>query len=123
MIVEMNPGNFDDLTSSGGIVLVDCWASWCANCDEFAGEYRKAAARHPEHVFATLDTQEQRELRSALGIRHIPSLMLYRDGVLLFNQPGSYDEKTLDDIIAQAESLDMEKVRSELARAAGDLDN
>jgi thioredoxin 1 len=115
MTVEINSENYEEITSATGIVLVDCWASWCHNCKEFAESYRRTAARHPDHVFATLDTQEQKELRSALGIEHIPCLMVYRDGVLLLKQPGSFEEAGLDDIIAQAESLDMDTVRAELA--------
>jgi thioredoxin 1 len=117
--VNVSNDNFGAVTSREGLVLVDCWASWCRNCDEFAEHYRRAAAKHPKHLFAKLDTQEQKELRSALGIQHIPSLLLYRDGLLLFNQPGSYDEAALDDIIAQAESLDMDRVRAEMASEEG----
>jgi thioredoxin 1 len=114
--VELNPENFDALTSKEGILLVDCWAPWCGNCDQFAKLYRRVAARHPAHLFATLNTQEQEEIRSSLGIRHVPCLLLYRDGLLLFNQPGNYDETTLDDIISQAERLDMDVVRAEMNR-------
>ena len=120
MTVEMNTDNFYPVTSSKGVVLVDCWAPWCRNCDEFAEAYRRAAAQHPGHLFATLNTEEQKDLLPALGIQHIPSLLVYRDGLLLFNQPGSYDEATLDDIIAQAESLDMNLVLSEIASQTSD---
>ncbi len=114
--VEMNPENFDALTSKEGIVLVDCWAPWCGNCDQFAKLFRKVAARHSAHIFATLNTDEQEEIRSSLGIQHVPCLLVYRDGILLLNQPGNYDEATLDDIIAQAEDLDMDVVRAEMNR-------
>ena len=120
MTVEINTDNFDAVISSKGLVLVDCWAPWCRNCDEFAEAYRRAAAKHPGHLFATLNTQELRELLPTLGIQHIPSLLVYRDGLLLFNQPGSYDEATLDGIIAQAESVDMDLVRSEIASQTSD---
>lgn len=116
-ILELNSANAGEVTSRDGIVLVDCWAPWCRNCDDFAEAYRAAASRHPAHLFASLDTQDQKDLRSALEIQHIPSLMVFRDGVLLFKQPGSFDEAMLDDIIAQAESVDMEEVRAELASA------
>jgi thioredoxin 1 len=121
--IELNSDNADEVTARDGIVLVDCWASWCRNCDGFAEAYRRAAERHPDHVFATLDTQEQKELRDSLGIRHIPSLLVYRDGVLLFKQAGSFDEATLDDIVAQARSLDMDLVRAELASTASEPAN
>jgi thioredoxin 1 len=113
--VEMNSDNFDDLTSGEGIVLVDCWAPWCGNCDQFAKLYRRVAAKHPAHTFATLNTQEQEEIRSKLGVQHVPCLLVYRDGLMLFNQPGNYDEATMDDIITQAAGLDMDAVRAEMA--------
>jgi thioredoxin 1 len=115
MTHEMTRDNFEALTSRDGIVLVDCWAPWCRNCDEFAETYRRSAAKHPDHAFVTLNTSEQKDVRTALGIQHIPSLLVYRDGLLLFAQPGSYDEATLDDIIAQTEGLDMDTVRAEMA--------
>jgi thioredoxin 1 len=120
MTVELNSQNYETVTSSEGIVLVDCWAPWCRNCDEFAEAFRRAAAKHPAHQFATLNTQEQRELRSVLSIKHVPSLMVYRDGVLLFQQPGNYDEAMLDKIVAQAEGLDMALLRAELASQKDD---
>jgi len=115
MTVELNSSNFEQITSKRGIVLVRGWASWCRNCDEFAEAFGRAAANHPDHVLATLDTQKEKDLRSALGIEHIPCLMVYRDGLLLFKQAGSYDENALNDIIAQAESIEMERVRAAMA--------
>jgi thioredoxin 1 len=117
--VELTADNFAQVTSLSGIVLVDCWAPWCRNCDEFAESYRKTAEKHPAQTFATLNTQDQKEVRKALGIQHVPALMVYRDGILLFQQPGSYDEKALGDIIAQADGLDMDMVRKELGAENG----
>lgn len=119
MTIEIKRDNFDEVVSRKGIVLVDCWASWCRNCDDFADAFRRSAFKHPDQVFGTLDTEDQKDLRNELGIEHIPSLLLYRDGVLLFKQPGSYDEATLDSIIAQAKSLDMNRVRAEMASMKG----
>jgi thioredoxin 1 len=118
MTREMTQANFAEIISSDGIVLVDCWAPWCRNCDQFAEEYRKAANKHPAATFATLDTQEQKELRDQLGIQQIPSLIVFREGVLLFKQPGSFPQAELENIVAQAESLDMDEVRAELAARA-----
>jgi thioredoxin 1 len=115
MTVEISRENFEEVSSRPGIVLIDCWASWCRGCGDFARSFSQAAQRHPAHLFGTLDTESQKELRDDLGIRNIPSLLLYRDGVLLFNQPGNFDEAALDSIVSQAESLDMELVRAELA--------
>ena len=117
MTVELNKENFDPVISEGGIVLVRCWASWCRNCDEDAEAYRRASEKHPKHVFAMLDTQQEKQICTALNIRHVPSLLLFRDGLLLFKQSGSYDEKALDDIVDQAESLNMDEVRAALSSA------
>jgi thioredoxin 1 len=112
--VELTADNFTQVTSLSGIVLVDCWAPWCRNCDDFAKSYRRAAEKHSSHVFATLNTQDQKDVRKSLSIQHVPSLLVYRDGILLLQQPGSYDEAALSDIIDQAAALDMEIVRKEL---------
>ena len=112
--IELTADNFAQVTSLSGIVLVDCWAPWCRNCDDFAKSYRRAAEGHPSQTFATLNTQDQKDVRTSLGIQHVPSLLVYRDGILLLQQPGSYDEAALSDIIDQAAALDMEIVRKEL---------
>lgn len=118
MITDLTRVDFEQAVARPGIVLVDCRAAWCGSCEGFADVYRRVAARNPRHRFAQIDTDAQKELREALGITRIPSLLLYRDGVLLFRQAGQFDEETLQGIIAQAESLDMEKVRAELAAEA-----
>jgi thioredoxin 1 len=116
MIIDLNEANFTEVTSRAGIVLVDCWAAWCRNCDDFGDAYSRAAEKHPDLTFATLDTQKQRELRLSLDIRHVPALMVFRDGILLFKQAGSFDEGALEDVIDQAGALDMDLVRAELAK-------
>jgi thioredoxin 1 len=115
-LVTLSGDNFDQTVASPGIVMVDCWASWCGACKEFGSIYENVAARHAEHTFGTLDTQAEKNIVSRLGIEHIPSLLLYREGILLFQQPGYFDEEQMEDILRQAESLDMEVVRSELSR-------
>jgi thioredoxin 1 len=119
MITELTQVNFDKVVQQSGIVLVDCWAAWCGTCKQFEKVYERVADKHSQHTFAKLNTETNRELRSALGISHIPSLLLYRDGVLLFNEPGNYDEEVLDGLIGQAEALDMELVRAEMEKAGG----
>jgi thioredoxin-like negative regulator of GroEL len=115
MIVELSFENFGQVTYREGIVLVDCWAPWCRDCSDLADVFRDAAERHPEHTFATLNAHDERELRASLQIQNVPSLMLFRDGVMLFSQPGSYDAELLDEIVEHAASLDMEQVRADLA--------
>jgi thioredoxin 1 len=119
-VLELSHENYEATVSQEGIVLVDCWAAWCGACGVFAPIFGRAARRHSQHVFAKLDTEGHETLVKELGIEHIPSLLLYRDGILLFKNPGSVDEAGLDDIVRQAESLDMSEVRAHLAAEQGD---
>ena len=114
MIIELTKDNFEATISNNGIVLVDCWASWCAACKTFSPIYEKVASRYPEHVFGKLNSQAERSLVNSLDVKQIPSLLVYRDGILLFQQPGNFDEEALEDIISQAESVDMEAVRAHI---------
>ena len=120
MIIELSDSNFEQVVRLPGIVVVDCWAAWCGTCKQFEKVYERVAEKHSQHTFAKLDTETHKDLRSALGISHIPNLLLYRDGVLLFNEPGNYDEEALSGIISQAVALDMAKVLSEMERAVGE---
>lgn len=113
-IIALHKENFEGSVSGGGIVVVDCWARWCPACKTFRPVYEKVAAKHPEITFGSLNTEAEKSLVSNLGIEHIPTLLLYRDGILLFQQPGYYDEEQMEDILQQAESLDMDLVRSEI---------
>ena len=114
-IVALTKANFDRTVRGTGIVLIDCWAGWCAACETFAPVYETVAARHPAHTFGKLDAQAERPLVASLGVKHIPSLLLYRDGIMLFNQPGNFDEQALEEIVSKAESIDMDKVRAHMA--------
>jgi thioredoxin 1 len=114
MIVELSADNFEATTSQDGIVLVDCWAPWCRNCDAFTKAYRQTAASHPDHVFATLNTAEQSDLSATLRVQHVPNLLVYRDGVMLLNEAGNYTAEMIEDLIQQAKGLDMVKVREEM---------
>lgn len=123
-IVELNPKNFDDVVSQAGIVVVDCWAAWCGPCRSFEPVFERAASKHGEHQFAKLDTVAHEELTQTAGVEHIPTLLVYRDGILLLKQPGTMSGENLSDIIEQAERLDMALVRADIAaaRAASDAD-
>jgi thioredoxin len=116
-MIPLDEENFEGSVSAGGIVLVDCWAGWCGACETFRPVYEKVAAKHPEITFGSLDTGAEKSLVSKLGIEHIPTLLLYRDGILLFQQPGYYEEGEMEDILQQAETLDMDLVRSEIVAA------
>lgn len=113
--IDLNSENFASTVQKDGIVLVDCWASWCDACKPFAPIFERVAAKHSRHKFGKIDTQSEKDLVSKLGVDHIPTLLLYRDGLLLFRQPGYFSEEQLEDIVRQAESLDMDEVRSHIA--------
>lgn len=116
MIIELKQSNFEQVVRQPGLVMVDCWATWCGSCGQFDKTYKKVAKRHSMHRFASLDTENEKALRDSIGISHIPSLLLYRDGILIFKEPGNFNEETLDSIIAQAKALDMEMVKAEMAK-------
>ena len=102
---------FEEQLKKEGILVIDFWASWCAPCRAFAPIFEAAAARHPDIVWAKVDTDAEQQLAGALRIRSIPTLMVFRDGVLLFAQPGLVPAAALDDLVAQVRALDMVEVR------------
>jgi thioredoxin 1 len=114
-ILEITEENIDTLLAGQGILIIDAWAAWCGPCRMFAPVFEKAAAAHVEHTFAKLDTETNKQLVGDLGIKHIPTLLIYREGILLYREAGSPKAETLEDLIAQVESLDMDMVRAELA--------
>ena len=113
--VDLTSETFEKTVNENAMVIIDFWAPWCGPCRGFAPVYEKAAEAHPDVVFAKVNTDEQQELAGAFGIRSIPTLMVFREKVVLFQQAGALPGNALEQVIAQAKALDMAKVHAEVA--------
>jgi thioredoxin len=113
--IELTKENFDQTINGGKTVIIDFWAPWCGPCRGFAPVFEKASDAHPDVVFAKINSDEQQELAGAFNIRSIPTLMVFREKVILFQQAGALPGQALEQVLAQAKSLDMAKVHQEIA--------
>ena len=113
--VQLGAGNFEQTITENQIVFVDFWAAWCGPCRQFAPVFEKAATDHPDIVFGKVDTEAEQVLAASAHITSIPTLMAFKDGSLVFSQPGALRSTALEQLIADVEELDVEKARREAA--------
>lgn len=113
--INLTEATFEDTIHAEGVLLIDWWAGWCHPCKQFAPIFEAAADKHADVTFAKIDTEAEQNLAGAVGITSIPTLMAFRDGILVYAQPGAIPAEALDQIIEQVQALDMDKVRAEIA--------
>jgi len=118
--VDLNKQNFESTISDNPMVIVDFWAPWCGPCRGFAPVYERASETHADVVFAKLNTEEEQEIAAAFNIRSIPTLMVFRESVVLFQQAGALPATALESVVTQAKALDMAEVRKEIAQRNAD---
>jgi thioredoxin 1 len=114
--VTITEKNFEETLKRGGILFIDFWAEWCGPCKAFAPVFESTAAKHQDILFGKVDTDEQQNLAGAFGIQAIPTLAIFRDGILLFSQAGAVPAAKLEDLILQTRNLNMDDVRKEIAK-------
>ena len=116
---ELTTESFEKTVTDNEIVFVDFWASWCGPCRMFAPVYEKVSGQHDDVVFGKVDTEAEQDIAAAAQISSIPTLMAFRDGIMVFRQAGALGEKDFGDLVEAVKGLDMEQVRAEVAKAQG----
>ena len=112
--IELTRENFEQVVTDNDFVLIDFWASWCGPCKSFAPVFEAASEKYPDIVFAKVNTEEQQELAAHFQIRSIPTLMIFREKIIIFAQPGMIPGQVLDELIGKARELDMQQVRKDI---------
>jgi thioredoxin 1 len=115
-VVELTKENFEQVVTSNPTVIVDYWAPWCGPCRGFAPVFERVAEANPDVVFAKVNTDDEQEIASHFQIRSIPTLMVFRDQIIVFSQPGALPQNALEQVVAKAKTLDMEEVRKQIAK-------
>ncbi len=114
--VELTKENFEEVITSNDMVVVDYWAEWCGPCKSFGPVFEKVSEDFPDAVFAKVDTENEQEIASMFQIRSIPTLMIFRENVIVFSQPGAVPEGALRDVVSKAKNLDMVEVHKQVAQ-------
>ena len=118
--IEITGANFQDTVQGDGIVVLEFWAEWCGPCKRFGPIFEKASEEHPDATFAKLDTEANQEFAAKLQIQSIPTLMVFRDGIMVFREAGALPPAALEDLITQVKALDMDEVRAQVEQQQGE---
>jgi thioredoxin 1 len=118
--IDITKESFEKIITDNNIVLIDFWASWCGPCKQFAPVFESLSETHPEAVFAKINTEEQQELAGHFQIRSIPTLMIFREQIIVFSQPGAIPPAALEDVLGKVVALDMDDVRRQVAAQAAE---